>query len=316
MDEVKSSDNVDYISMEELAMRMGISLDRSHLPVAPPMELHCSRFAQTPDGTIPVNGHVSRCQSLYGTWCDKFNIDTSLRPIHLVDIAPKYDPISAYRTFTKDEVHLPDGRFVVEITDVNALASAYPNIVINYQIGAEEFCWLEDSPPSELLLGADYFFTDIDIELIDGFVESDKPNVIVIPNGNKSRFFKRLDLSEVHEIVANSGSGILSVVNYVDRETLFDYLDMASVVITTQSVTAMECLAIGLPVLLVRTSDDQNGRFVENGLAQNYNKEVLSFLLTNKDVRLAMGNAGKDKIKNNINKVVNFIYEQWKETVL
>lgn len=294
-------DSIVNIPMEELMRRMGIKTLENSLPVAPPLKLNYSQFAQNAFGTIPVNGHARRCAAFYGEWYDRFNVDTDLQPIHLVDIAP-----DGYNKEIGDE---PNG-FVVEITDVDILATKRPNIVINYQIDAEKWC-LKDYSGTRLL-GKDWFFTEDEYH-VDGFAESDKPNVIVIPNGNKSAFFDQVSIGELYDILRYAGGGVLSIVNDVEKYTLLDYLDMSSVVITTPSITAMECAEIGIPLLLTRkTSRDQTGRFLENGIGVEFGKETLLFLLTNKKARLAIAESGREKIKNNIDRVIDTVYNEWK----
>jgi hypothetical protein len=167
---------------------------------------------------------------------------------------------------------------------------------------------------TEVLLGEDYFFFAEDSLGVTGYSQSDEPSVVVIPNGNQDWFFKNFDVAVAHRVVSESFAGSLTVINHVEKETLLDHLATASIVVTTPSVTAMECLSIGLPVLLIKTSNDQTGRFVESGLAGYYSPEVLGFLLGNKVSRMAMAMNGRERVRNNIVKVADKIlasYTEW-----
>ena len=275
-------------------------------PIAPPLFPHYSETAVRDGVVVKVNGHKQRFLALDAEWKRRFAIDESLPPINIVDIAVFYN--HAANRLDKQGV-LPfefSHEMAVEITDNTFItASDDIDLLINYNIGAEDDIDANCDYSIKMLLGKNYFFSDVCEGYIDGYIESDKPSVIAIPNGNKNEFFQKT--------AGISGVGCVVIVNELDRETLFDFMDLSAVVITTPSVRAMECLAIGMPVLLVKTSADQTGRFVEEGLAEWYSPEVLSFLLHNKAVRKSMAENGRANIKNNIENVINIIYETWKE---
>lgn len=280
---------------------------------APQIQAVYSEFVTIPDPssytgekTLKVYGHESRAKSLVQYWNRKYAIDESLPPITLVDVAPALT--RAWNSYTKNEVKTSG--FVVEITDIPHLATE-PDVVINYQIGTVP----QDYPELlkkdiVLLLGQSFFFCNDNDFVNDGFVCSDKPTVILIPNGNKKLFFDELNMQLTYQKVIETGAGGITIINHVDKETLLNYLDLSAIVVTTPSVTAMECLSMGFPVLLIKTADDQNGKFVENGLAHWYSPDVLSFLLNNKQARIAMGKNGK-QIKNNIETVADLILRSY-----
>lgn len=308
-----------WIGLGEFAARMGIIIPKENKKIAPPLELVYSEFVDTStsiDGhyvfsSIKVNGHKNRCLALGNKWNQEFEVDTNLDPILVVDIAPKAEKGSSIIEKQKRNKTRP---FCVELTDVPVSGVKFPDVVINYQIGANEHSSIYKERfgrQAEFLLGEDYFFFNDDELYCDGFAESDRPNIIVIPNGNKAGFFKQFNMVDAYEIVKRSDGGSLNLINDLERYTLADFLDLSSIVVTTPSITAMECLAVGLPVLLVKTSPDQTGKFVERGLASWYKPEVLAMLIENKTVRKAMAEIGRETIKNNGRKVVNIIYQEW-----
>jgi hypothetical protein len=65
-----------------------------------------------------------------------------------------------------------------------------------------------------------------------------------------------------------------SYVTGFPKEELYKELCEASVVITTPSTTAMEALVLGKPVLLVKTSNDQTGRFIEDNYECGFDEGV------------------------------------------
>jgi len=276
--------------------------------IAPPLEPIYSTFVEREGGRIRVYGHESRCKALLYYWEQLFEIDPLLPEIRLIDIAPNWFG-------GKNEIYpkVSENSFSVEITDVQALACFPPHLIINYQVGAGE--WFQnDLDRTEVLLGEDYFFFAEDSLGVTGYSQSDEPSVVVIPNGNQDWFFKNFDVAVAHRVVSESFAGSLTVINHVEKETLLDHLATASIVVTTPSVTAMECLSIGLPVLLIKTSNDQTGCFVESGLAGYYSPEVLGFLLENKVSRMAMAMNGRERVRNNIVKVADKIlasYTEW-----
>lgn len=281
---------------------------KSDRKVAPPLFPYYSETAVRDGVEVKVNGHKQRFLALDAEWKRRFAIDESLSPINIVDIAVFYN----YAANRLDKQGIFPFEFpremVVEITDNTFItASEDIDLLINYNIGADGDIDKNYAPLTRMLLGKDYFFSDVGEGYIDGYIESDKPSVLLIPNGNKDGFRKKI------KATIPVGAGSFTLVDHLDRETLFDFMDLSAIVVTTPSVTAMECLAIGMPVLLVKTSDDQTGRFVEEGLAEWYSPEVLSFLLHNKAVRKSMAENGRANIKNNINNVIDIIYETWKE---
>jgi len=279
---------------------------------APPLKGHYSEWKWDGKKMIAVNGHFQRFKALNDAWYKRFEIDDSLRPIAVVDLAPEGSMISL--RLIKDH-DWPDDfeqlSMVVEITDVPVLAWTTADIIINYQIGTSANDY--EGLPGKKLLGKNYFFAGTEENWVDGFVSSDKPNVIVIPNGDKEKFFSELDIELLHRTVAINHGGSVTIVNNLDKNTLVDYLDMASIVVTTPSITAMECLMIGLPVLLVETSDDQTGKFVQYGLADWYSPQALAYLVNMKSARTAVSENGKQQIQNNIDAVIDIIYNTWKE---
>ena len=92
------------------------------------------------------------------------------------------------------------------------------------------------------------------------------------------------------------------------KEELYKELCEASVVVSTPSTTAMEALVLGKPVLLVKTSNDQTGQFVEDSYAEWYTPELLSLYLRNEYIRKSMS---EKRIVNNSIKVVDMIYQEW-----
>lgn len=262
---------------------------------------------------IRVYGHRKRCETL-----SRVLYELKDENITIIDIAAYYNPLNNRMEKKPEHIRRDDiaDDFLIEITDVPKSALEIdPNVVINYQIGAEEQEQEYRSvyPNAKLLLGKDYFFADFGLCMTHGFVESRAPSVIIIPNGNKHLFFQQLNINHVYGIISRSG-GAMTVVNHLPKATLLDHLSLSAVVITTPSVTAMECLSIGLPVLLVQTSDDQTGKFVENDYAWWYSNDVLSFLLNSKTARMAMGMRAKHLITNNYIRVSNIIkaeYDKW-----
>lgn len=262
---------------------------------------------------IRVYGHKMRCKTLSHALYDLKNEN-----ITIVDVAAYYNPLNDRMEKKLENIRFGDiaDDFLIEITDVPKSAlEIEPNVVINYQIGAEEQRpeYEEVYPNSTLLLGKDFFFSSPSVGKFDGFVKNDNaPSVIIIPNGNKHLFFQELNINHVQGIVNRSG-GAMTVVNHLPKITLLDYLSLSAVVVTTPSVTAMECLSIGLPVLLVQTSDDQTGKFVENDYAWWYSNDVLSFLLNSKTARMAMSERAKESITNNYQRVTDIIKSEYNE---
>lgn len=293
----------DSISLSQLAARMGISLPK--LPIAPPITVYCSQFAKGRDGkSIRVNGHKSRCDSFQDEWYTQFKIDISLKPIFLVDIAPDYSEDD----LVKDSVYTGD-HFTIEITDVSTLATLNPNVVINYKLDATR----PYGSTGLNLLGKEWFFSDAWTTYPFGYVNSDEPNILVIPNGNKKEFFANFDIATAHHLLSTHGGGCLSVVNNTTKHVLMDYVDLASIIITTPSVTAMECLSIGIPLLLIKTSDDQTDALVEHGLAKWYTEGELADMLCNKSARIEAGKLASETIKNNAKEVVYKIRDEWEK---
>lgn len=281
----------------------------------PPMSLNFSTEKRNKDGSIVgVNGHKYRCLALENAWNKRFgnNYDMESTPILVVDLAPSYN--YATRSYTKDAVKRCP--FTVEITDTELLAVEKPDIIINYQPGATSL-WdysnqiyrnyvLDKLEQHHGLFGSDWFFFD---KSRLKYCVNNRNSIccVVIPNGNKESFFERVDLQKVVEIVGEFGGSVI-VSSGEKQDVLDNYIEVASIVITTPSVTAMEMAVAKRPLLLVKTSDDQTGDF--SGIAGEYSEDVLKFLLGNLDARLALGRA--NNIENNIDKVVDRIYEEWK----
>lgn len=268
--------------------------------------------AQAEPIEIRVYGHKMRCESLsHVLYNDLRDAD-----ITIVDIAAYYNPFNDQMEKKLERIRLDDiaDDFLIEITDVPKSAlEIEPDVVINYQIGAEkqESEYKGVYPNAKLLLGKDYFFSSISMgRWTEGFVDSGYPSVIVIPNGNKHLFFQQLNINHVQGIVNRSG-GAMTVVNHLPKMALLDYLSLSAVVITTPSVTAMECLAIGLPVLLIQTSEDQTGKFTENDCAWWYSNDVLSYLLNSKTARMAMARKAREFVTNNYQFVSDIIKTEY-----
>jgi len=278
--------------------------------IAPRLEPIYSAFAERDGEKIRVYGHESRCKALLYYWYERYEVDPLLPEISMVDIATDWFG----RKITIGDTEIGRNTFRIEITDVQSLAChPFPHLIINYQVGAEDW-FRNDLGETNALLGEDFFFFANDSLGVTGYSQSDEPSVVVIPNGNQGGFFKEFDLFDAYKVVANNSAGSLTVINHVEKETLLDHLATAAIVVTTPSVTSMECLSIGLPVLLIKTSDDQTGRFVESGLAGYYSPEVLGFLLRNKAARMAMAMNGRERIRNNIVKITDKIlaaYTEW-----
>lgn len=287
--------------MDELEKLIGITPD-SEKPIAPKLELVYSTVAYVGQNKyVPVNGHKNRCLALEAAWKQKFNTDNDLNPIVVVDKAPTRDQV--YGMFKKDRVDVSG--FCVEITDTSILATTAPDIIINYKYKKQYEYSTENSPL--ILSGEQWFFCD-DTWYINGFVSSDKPNIVIIPNGNKERFFSSLNIQDVYSSLRN---GSVTIVHNLDRDTLLDFVDLSSVVITTPSVTAMEIASFGIPQLLIQTSEDQNEELANGDFAYWYSETMLNFILANKDCREVMGEKARAAIKNNIESVCELILNEW-----
>jgi hypothetical protein len=277
--------------------------------LAPVMNVTYSTFARIFDEEkLRVYGHESRCKALLYYWEQAYQIDSSLPEIVVIDVSG--NPMRVSLSQWKEPVERIPDCFYVEITDTEALATL-PDLVINYQVGAEnKFDYAGDS-----LLGKEYFFFDSEgWERRPLALKDDEPLVIVIPNSNQNFFFKEFDLQAAHKVVRECGAGGMTVVNRLDKNTLRRHIDSSAVVITTPSVTAMECLSMGTPTLLVQTSPDQTGEFERNQLAFPYSPETLRLLLTSRATRMALGDNARANIKNNIEATASEIldaYTKW-----
>lgn len=282
------------IDISSLAHLMG--MDWKERKIAPPLNLMYSKFNS--DG-IPVNGHRNRSEDFAGYWYYRYEVDVNLPPIVIVDDAP----------FSAPRVS-PYGLFLVTFSDI-PVRTCYevPNVCINYQINANKM--LQEYklyvPAKNYFLGERYFFTR-EMDDIDGFPNSPEPNVLIVPNGNKEVFMESIDLQAIHRLIEETGGGSLTVVNNLDKDIFLDFVDLSSIVITTPSVTAMECLSIGIPVLLIPTSIDQTDQFVNAGFAEWYSLEALEGLLRDVNKRMNV-----KKIENNIELVAEIIHDKWLE---
>ncbi len=261
-------------------------------------EAPCLHFNITTEITlgverIAVNGHRQRCLALEAAWEERFNTENWLAPIQVVDLSGETIEVNG---------------FAVEITDVAESAVTNPNwvdVVINYQIGAEGKGYEYDSlyPAAKVLLGKEYFFTDD-----DDLYSTKKEQILIIPNGNKELFLAKLDLQE---LVRNASCKIV-IADGITKSELILLIKESKLVITTPSVTAMECLHYGTPALWIKTNPDQVGEFSETNLAHEYSIELFNFLWSNERALENQGCAGEREIKNNIDKVVDIIYTEWR----
>lgn len=278
--------------------------------IAPRIKPVYSTFAEMGGEKIRVYGHESRCKALLCYWNERYEIDPLLPEIGLVDIAPDWFG----RKSIVGESEISRDAFRVEITDAQSSSSyPFPHLIINYQVGAENW-FRNDLDDTQTLLGKEFFFFEEAALGASGDSRSDRPSVVAIPNGNQPKFFERFNVGDAYQVVQEQLGGCLTVVNHLDKKSLLDHLAMASVVVTTPSVTSMECLSFGLPVLLIQTSRDQTGELAETGLAYPYSPEVLGFLLRNKAARVAMAMNGRENVRNNIAKVADKIlaaYTEW-----
>jgi hypothetical protein len=253
---------------------------------APPLDLNFS----TLNGK--VKGHKSRCQALDELWRTKYFIDYSLDEIHVVDF-----PIEKNNgVYKKTEISF-DGEFVVEITDVDALSSTHANIIVNYNIGATSsiVALSRLDKNARLLLGERYFIADYRISTTPGYNDL---AVVIAPGGNQDIFLENINLNHVAKLF-----GKTITATGMDKGELLMAMASSRVVITTPSTTAMEALALGIPVLLIRTSWDQTGEFVKNGYAEWFSeKEVEKY--TQKKMKAKKG-IPTDNV------VVDEIYNEW-----
>lgn len=282
------------LDLGALAFLMG--MDWKERQVAPPLTLMYSTV--NADDNL-VNGHRNRSEDFAGYWYYKYEIDFDLSPIAIVDNAPFLMPrVTPYKSF------------LVTLSDIpTKTCYETPDICINYQIGAKKLLrdYKNNAPAKDYFLGEKYFFTR-SMEDIDGFPNSPEPNVLVVPNGNKELFMESIDLRAIHRLIEETGGGSLTVVNNLDKDIFLDFVDLSSIVITTPSVTAMECLSIGIPVLLIPTSIDHTGKFVDAGFAEWYSLEALKSLLQDVNKRMSV-----KKIGNNIDLVTSLVYNKWLE---
>ena len=262
---------------------------------APKLELYYSKEKNLKR----VRGHETRCKNLKSIWDSTFEIDEQLPPISVVDVAQQ----RASEGFHKYSP--PTYPFVVEITDMPVAAKQRANIVINYNLWAGE----EHSPVWDdgtfFMLGEEYFFSDKDL-FSRGRGCSRKGSVVIAPGGNKDEFYRRV---QIDCLVQAIGVSEFVLAHSLDRGTFLTELEFADVIITTPSTACMEAFALGKPVLLIQTSDDQDGQVVVNrGFAEWYDISLLELMLRNRKVREAMI---PPPICDNGFAVVENIYESW-----
>lgn len=272
---------------------------------APPLNSFYSNETEVGGNAIPVRGHKRRCLALEYAWGKAFEIDEALTPISVLDIA--------FRNGYKTPALPHHDRFVVELTDVPVsghLAPIWVDIVLNYQPGADtnEKDYLLVFPEAKLLLGVDYFFTDMFPEE-NSFLNTKNEDIVVIPNGNKEAFFQQVNLCE---LITQSGRSVF-VAQGMSPTKLKRIMRKSAVVITTPSVTALEAISLGAVVLYAKTSMDQTGEFKKNQIAQPYSLKLLLSLLNNKAALNDIGEQVGGIVKNNIDTVVETIYKEWKE---
>ncbi len=265
--------------------------------IVPPLKLY---FSEKNNG-IDVNGHRTRTEDLLKFWCNYYQVADDLSPITIVDLSP---------SDKKEELPMllyPEN-FVVEITDTDSVSFgrfvSNRRVIINYQIGAKEVNGSSDVT----LLGEEFFFTTKELDRIVYKENGNTFNLLVIPNGNSKRFFDLVDINHLLKL-----KGTVKIANNISRYELRQLMDTATVVVTTPSVTAMECLSVGLPTLLVKTSSDQTGKFVENGLGEWYSEDTLHMVSRYKSLRSEMSRNARAKVKNNIEKVCELILNEWRK---